>query len=83
MPWLVSWCSSVVRGQVGCRVDEPISIKRYLLNTARKQWLIEDTGVTDLADCAANCWSAITSLPPLPIAHPTCKLFEDEQIGPA
>ena len=49
---------------LSAKADELTTIKRYLLNAARKQGLIEDTDVTALADGAANCWSAISSLDP-------------------
>ena len=49
---------------LSAKADGLTTIKRYLLNAALKQGLIEDTNVTALADGAANCWSAVSTLEP-------------------
>ncbi len=49
---------------LSAKADELTTIKRYLLNAACKQGLVEDTEVIALADGANNCWSAVSSLEP-------------------
>ncbi len=44
--------------------DNLATMKTYLLNTALKQGMVENTGVTALANGALNCWAVILSLVP-------------------